>query len=347
MIGAVRVGGGAPVAVQSMTMTPTRDVEATVDQLWALEATGCEIARVAVLNEEDAKALPAILEQVRIPIVADIHFNYRLALSALDAGVDKLRLNPGNIGSESRVREVVARAKERDVPIRVGVNAGSLEKRLLERYGGPTPEAMVESALDHVAILERMGFEDIVISVKASEVPLCVRAYFALSERVQYPLHVGITESGTVRTGSIRSAAGMGTLLWSGIGDTMRVSLAGDPVEEVRTAFDVLTCLGLRESGIQVIGCPSCGRAQVDITKVTQEVEDRIGESKLPIKVAVMGCAVNGPGEARGADLAICAGKDQGLIYIDGEKQRMVSEAELADAVVDEVRRMEKEAGLT
>ena len=339
-VGKVAVGGNAPIAVQSMTKTDTRDVQATVDQIWALEAAGCEIVRVAVPDAEAAAAVPAIRSQIRIPLVVDIHFDYRLALTCLEAGVDCLRINPGNIGATWRVREVTKAAAERTVPIRIGVNAGSLEKHLLQRYGEPTAEALAESALFHIRILEELNYPEMKVSLKASDPKLMIEAYRLLADRVPYPFHLGVTEAGTAFTGAIKSAVGIGTLLAEGIGDTIRVSLTEDPTEEIRAGFEILKALGLRKRGLNVISCPSCGRVEIDLMGVTKEVEKRLAALNIhrSLNVAVMGCAVNGPGEARGADIGIAGGNGVGLLIKDGKIVRKVKESELADALVEEVQ---------
>ncbi|MCL2461090.1 MAG: flavodoxin-dependent (E)-4-hydroxy-3-methylbut-2-enyl-diphosphate synthase, partial [Defluviitaleaceae bacterium] len=306
-IGAVKIGGGNPVAIQSMTTTDTRDVEATVAQINALAAEGCEIARVAVPDMAAAEALRDIRAGVspEIPIVADVHFDYRIAIAAVENGADKLRVNPGNIGSRDKLRLVAEAAKARGIPIRVGVNSGSLEREIYEKYGGVTPEGLVESALGRVGELEECGFYDIVVAIKSSNVPLCVRAYELLSERTAYPLHIGITEAGTAFSGSIKSAVGLGSLLLKGIGDTIRVSLTGDPVMEVRCAKEILRAAGLRRFGVEIVSCPTCGRTRINLEKIAAEVEGRCAGMKKNLKVAVMGCVVNGPGEARDADVGV------------------------------------------
>ncbi|MBM3469442.1 MAG: flavodoxin-dependent (E)-4-hydroxy-3-methylbut-2-enyl-diphosphate synthase [Armatimonadetes bacterium] len=336
-IGPVEIGGGAPVAVQSMTATDTRDVEATLAQIYQLAAEGCEIVRLAVPDAEAAAALAQIKSRSPLPVVADIHFDHRLALLALDAGVDKLRINPGNIGSRERTRIVARESRARGIPIRIGANVGSLSKAALRRFGGPCAGALVESALEDVRVLEDLEFHDIVISVKASDVPMMIEAYTSLSERTRYPLHVGVTEAGTAWAGGLKSAVGIGTVLARGIGDTIRVSLAADPVEEVRAAYEILKSLGLRSRGVQFVACPSCGRAEVDIIRIAQEVEQRLRHVPAPVKVAVMGCAVNGPGEARMADVGVACGRGMGLIFRDGGIVASLPEHELIDALMEAV----------
>lgn len=334
------MGGGAPCAVQSMCSTDTRDVAATLGQIRALADVGCEIVRCAVPDGDAAEALATIKAESPIPVIADIHFDYKLALRVLQGGIDGLRLNPGNIGEHWKVAEVVKAAAERNVPIRIGVNAGSLEKHLLEKYGHPTAEAMVESALGHVRILEDLNYREIKISLKASDVPKTVAAYRLLSHQVDYPLHIGITEAGTIFSGTIKSSVGLGILLHDGIGDTMRVSLTGDPVDEVRVGFEILKTLGLRQRGVNFVSCPTCGRCQINLIRVAEEVERRLQSVDKPITVAVMGCAVNGPGEAREADVGVAGGKGEGLIFRKGEIVRKVPEAALADALLEEINRL-------
>jgi (E)-4-hydroxy-3-methylbut-2-enyl-diphosphate synthase len=337
-VGKVQVGGGAPVTVQSMTTTKTSDVWGTLQQIRNLEVAGCDIVRVTVPDEASAAALPEIKDGISIPLVADIHFNYRIALLALDAGVDKLRINPGNIGGEKRVQAVVAKAKEKSVPIRIGVNSGSLEQDLLEKYDGPTARGMVESALRHCEILERMEFYDIIVSLKSSHVPRMIEAYRRFSEERDYPLHLGVTEAGPVEAGTIKSCAGIGTLLMEGLGDTIRISLADDPMIETRVAKKLLQVLELRPSGINVIACPSCGRAEVDVHKLASEVEKRTAHlADKNITVAVMGCAVNGPGESREADIGIAGGARKGLLYLKGEKEHTIPEEELVEALIKKI----------
>ncbi len=333
----VRIGGDAPIVVQSMCNTYTHDVEETVGQIERLEEAGCEIARLAVPDERAANALPQIRKRTSMPLVADVHFDYRYALMAADAGIDCLRINPGNINGEHRVSEVVAAAKYHGLPIRVGVNAGSLEKHLLDRFGGATPEAMVESGLRHVAMLEKRGFYDTKISLKASDVGRTVQAYRLMAKRVEYPLHLGITESGSLHTGSVKSAVGLGILLSEGIGDTIRVSLAADPVEEVRVGYEILKSLNLRKKGVNVVACPSCGRVQIDVDKLTMEVERELAHIDVPITVAVMGCEVNGPGEAREADIGVAGGHKRALIFMKGEKVGLVAYQDIKKNLVEHV----------
>src|SRR6266850_4978732 len=346
-VGNVKVGGGAPITVQSMTKTDTRDVQATLLEIWSLEAAGCEVVRCAVPVREAAEKLGEIKRQIRIPLVADIHFNYKLALIALDQGVDGLRLNPGNIGGKRFVQEVVNLAKERKIPIRIGVNAGSLEKDLLEQHGGPTAEGMVESALRHIRILEECGYPEMKISLKASDPPMMIEAYRMLADQVEYAFHLGVTEAGTPSIGTIKSAVGLGTLLAEGIGDTIRVSLAADPVEEVRVGREILKSLRLKKEGLTFVACPSCGRADVDLVGLAKTVEERmLPYSNLDIHVAVMGCEVNGPGEARAADLGVAGGKGIGLIFKRGEIIRKVPEAQIVDALMEEVEKFAAEKKL-
>ena len=336
-IGNCRIGGGNPVAIQSMTNTKTEDVDATVSQILALERAGCDIIRCAVPTMEAAEALKEIKKQIHIPLVADIHFDYRLAIAAIENGADKIRINPGNIGSEDRVRAVVEKAKEYNVPIRVGVNSGSLEKELVEKYGGVTAEGIVESALDKVHMIERMGYENLVVSIKSSDVMMCVKAHELIARECPYPLHVGITESGTLMSGNIKSAVGLGIILHEGIGDTIRVSLTGDPLEEIKSAKLILKTLGLRTGGIEVVSCPTCGRTRIDLISLANQVETMVAEFPLDIKVAVMGCVVNGPGEAKEADIGIAGGIGEGLLIKKGEIIRKVKEEELLDALRDEL----------
>ena len=336
-IGKVAIGGGAPISVQSMTNTKTTDTEATVAQIRALQAAGCDIVRLAVPDMEAAKNLGNILCQVTVPLVADIHFDYKLALEAIHQGIHALRLNPGNIGGEEKVRAVVEAAKEAGIPIRIGVNAGSLDKKILKKYGGVTPEALVESAMEHVRILEALDFHDMKISLKAHDVPLTIAAYRLMSQTVDYPLHLGITEAGTVNTGIIKSAVGIGALLAEGIGDTFRISLTGDPVVEVRVANEILKSLGLKEYGPTLVACPTCGRTSIDLPAIAAQVEEKLRDIEEPIEVAVMGCVVNGPGEARGADVGIAGGNGEGLIFRKGEIVRKVPEADLVNELFQEI----------
>ena len=340
MVGGVPVGDGAPVSIQSMCSTKTDDVPATVDQIHRLEAAGCEIVRVAVPDMVAARALGAIKSSIHIPLVADIHFDYRLALEAIGQGVDKIRLNPGNIGGEDRVKAVADACRARHVPIRIGVNGGSLEKELRQKYGGVTAQALVDSAMGHVALLNKFDFDDICISVKCSSVPLTMAAYRLLSERCDYPLHLGVTEAGTPSMGLVKSAMGIGGLLCLGIGDTLRVTLTADPVEEVYAAKKILQAAGLRQEGPNIIACPTCGRTNIDLIPLAEEVERRLADSKKPITVAVMGCAVNGPGEAAAADVGIAGGKGEGLLFRKGEILRKVPQEQLIEALMEEIEKL-------
>ncbi|MGB9660478.1 MAG: flavodoxin-dependent (E)-4-hydroxy-3-methylbut-2-enyl-diphosphate synthase [Moorellaceae bacterium] len=342
-LGQVPIGDGAPIAVQSMTNTDTRDVEATVAQIKRLEEAGCEIVRVAVPDREAAQALRRIKEKIRIPLIADIHFDHRLALEALAAGVDGLRINPGNIGGPQALKRVAREAAERGVPIRVGVNAGSLEKEVMEAYGGITAEAMVASALRSIRLLEDLGFFNIKVSLKASEVPLMVEAYSLLAEKVDYPFHLGVTEAGLPLPGAVKSAVGLGILLSRGLGDTIRVSLTGDPVLEVEVAYHILRSLGLRQRGVEIISCPTCGRCQIDLERLAAEVEHKLRGVARPLKVAVMGCAVNGPGEARQADVGIAGGRGWGTVFRQGEVIKRVPESELVEALLEEIHKIVEE----
>lgn len=341
-IGNVVIGGEHPIAVQSMTNTRTEDVEATVAQILLLEAAGCEIVRCTVPTQEAADALKEIKKQIHIPLVADIHFDYKMAIAAIENGADKIRINPGNIGSEERVRAVVEKAKEYNVPIRIGVNSGSLEKDLLEKYGGVTAEGIVESALDKVHMIERMGYENLVVSIKSSDVMMCVKAHELLAPQCPYPLHVGITEAGTLYSGNIKSSVGLGIILNAGIGNTIRVSLTGDPVEEIRSAKLILKTLGLRKGGIEVVSCPTCGRTKINLIELANQVELMVQEFPLDIKVAVMGCVVNGPGEAREADIGIAGGIGEGLLIKKGEIIRKVKEEDLLETLRQELINWEK-----
>jgi len=339
-IGGVKIGGDNPIAIQSMCNTDTRNVEETVKQIKELENAGCEIIRVAVPDMQAAEAIKDIKRQIDIPLVADIHFDYRLALKAIDGGIDKIRINPGNIGSEDRVKQVADMAKKNGIPIRVGVNSGSLEKHLVEKYGRVTPEGLVESALGHVRLLEKYDFYDTVISIKASNVPFSVEVYELLSETVDYPLHVGITEAGTVWGGTVKSAVGIGAILSRGIGDTIRVSLTGNPVEEIYAAKEILKDMNLRKFGVEFVSCPTCGRTSIDLISIANEVESRVKNIDKNIKVAVMGCAVNGPGEAREADIGIAGGHGEGLIFRKGEIIRKVPENMLVDELMKEIEKL-------
>ncbi len=336
-IGDRKIGGGNPVLIQSMTNTKTQDVAATVAQILELERAGCEIIRCTVPDKEAAAALSEIKKQIHIPLVADIHFDYRMAIAAMEHGADKIRINPGNIGGPDKVKAVAEVAAERGIPIRVGVNGGSLEKRLIEKYGGVTAEGIVESALDKVHMMEEAGFFNLVISIKSSDVLMCVKAHELLAERTAYPLHVGITEAGTVQSGNIKSAIGLGLILNQGIGDTLRVSLTGNPVEEIKSAKLILRTLGLRRGGIEVVSCPTCGRTRIDLIGLAEKVEKMVEDYPLDIKVAVMGCAVNGPGEAREAELGIAGGQGEGLLFKKGEILRKVPEEQLLDALKKEL----------
>ncbi len=327
------IGGGNPILIQSMTNTKTEDVAATVAQIQALTAAGCDIIRCAVPTMEAAEALTEIKKQVNIPVVADIHFDYRLALAAIEHGADKIRINPGNIGSTERVRAVVDAAKERGIPIRVGVNSGSLEKDLVEKYHGVTAEGIVESALDKVHLIEDMGYDNLVISIKSSDVMMCVKAHELIATQTDHPLHVGITESGTIISGNIKSSIGLGLILHQGIGDTIRISLTGDPLEEIKSAKLILRTLGLRKGGVEVVSCPTCGRTRIDLIGLANQVENMVADIPLDIKVAVMGCVVNGPGEAKEADIGIAGGIGEGLLIKNGEVYKKVPEGELLEAL--------------
>ena len=336
------IGGGNPVLIQSMTNVPTEDVEACVAQILRLEVAGCEIIRCTVPNEEAAKALSEIKKRIHIPLVADIHFDYKMAIAAMENGADKIRINPGNIGGREKLEAVVAVAKEKNIPIRVGVNSGSLEKELVEKYGGVTAQGIVESALDKVRMIEECGYDNIVISIKSSDVLMCVEAHKMLAGRTVYPLHVGITESGTVLSGNIKSSIGLGIILHEGIGDTIRVSLTGDPVEEIKSAKLILRTLGLRKGGIEVVSCPTCGRTKIDLIGLANQVENMVADIPLDIKVAVMGCAVNGPGEAKEADIGIAGGIGEGLLIKKGEIVKKVPESELLATLREELLNWEK-----
>ena len=339
-VGGVKIGGNNPISIQSMTNTDTRNVEETVSQIKRLETAGCEIIRVAVPDMEAAKAVSEIKKQIKIPLVSDIHFDYKLALECIKNGVDKVRINPGNIGSKENVKMVVDACRERNIPIRIGVNGGSLEKELLKKYGKPTADALVESALSHVKILEDLDFYDIVVSIKVSDVPTMLSAYRKFNEISDIPLHVGVTEAGTREAGMVKSAVGIGALLSEGIGNTMRVSLTADPVEEIYAAKEILKILGLRKQGAELISCPTCGRTRINMIPIAEEMEKRLRDIDKNIKVAVMGCAVNGPGEAREADIGVAGGVGEGLIFKKGEILRKVPEAEIIPALMEEIEKL-------
>ena len=338
--GNVRIGGGAEISVQSMLNVPSTDIDGSVKQAVELEKAGCQIIRAAVPNMDAVRLIPALKEAVSVPIVADIHFDYKLALEACAAGVDKIRINPGNIGSDDRVKAVANACKVRNIPIRIGVNSGSLEKEILAKYGHPIPQALCDSALYHASLLEKFDFNDIVLSMKSSTVSTMVKAYELASQQCDYPLHLGVTEAGTERMGIIKSSAGIGSLLLQGIGDTIRVSLTADPVKEVYAAYDILKALDIRKSGVQFVSCPTCGRTRIDLVKIAGEVEDRLKDCKKNIKVAVMGCVVNGPGEAREADIGIAGGDGCGLVFKKGEIICKVPEDKLVDALVEEIEKL-------
>ncbi|MBI5875464.1 MAG: flavodoxin-dependent (E)-4-hydroxy-3-methylbut-2-enyl-diphosphate synthase [Deltaproteobacteria bacterium] len=338
-VGSAKIGSDFPISVQSMTNTDTADAKATINQIKALEKAGCEIARIAVPNMEAADAVAKIKKSTTIPLIADIHFDYRLALKAIDNGVDGLRLNPGNIGDKERIKAVVKAAKKKKIPIRIGVNAGSLEKDILEKYGHPTAEAMVESALRHIKILEDLDFYEIKISLKASDVWKTIEAYRLLAKKADYPFHIGITEAGTIFSGTVKSAIGLGILLAEGIGDTLRVSLTGDPVEEVRVGWEILKAMKLRERGVNIISCPTCGRIKLDIITLANEIEKRLSHITKPINIAVMGCVVNGPGEAIESDIGIAGGDGVGLLYIKGAVVKKVKEEDIVEEIVREVEK--------
>lgn len=339
-VGNLFIGGDAPISIQSMTNTKTHDVKATVAQINVLAEAGCDIVRVAVPDMEAAEAIGEIKKQITLPLVADIHFDYKLALKAMENGADKIRINPGNIGSVDRVREVVNMAKSKGISLRIGVNSGSLEKELLDKYGHVCAEALVESALGHVRILEELDFRDTVISIKSSDVVMALKAHQLLAEKTDYPLHIGITEAGTVYRGTVKSAVGIGAILLSGIGDTIRVSLTGDPVEEVKAAKEILSACGLYGKGIAFVSCPTCGRTQINLIKIAEDVEKALEKCDKPIKVAVMGCVVNGPGEAREADIGIAGGKDSAVIFKKGQILRKVSEDKIVEALLEEIKGM-------
>ena len=341
-IGDKVIGGGAPVLIQSMCNTKTDDTEATIAQILALEKAGCDIIRVAVPDMTAAKALEEIKKYIHIPLVADIHFDYKLAIESIERGVDKIRINPGNIGNLDRIRAVIEAAKSRNIPIRVGVNSGSLEKEILKKYSGVTAEGIVESALDKVKIIEDLGYENLVISIKSSDVMMCIKAHELIAKKTDYPLHVGITESGTVKRGTIKSSVGLGIILYQGIGDTIRVSLTGDPVEEITCAKILLKSLGLRKDGIEVVSCPTCGRTDIDLIGLANQVEELVEDYQLDIKVAVMGCIVNGPGEAKEADIGIAGGRGEGMLIKKGKVVKRVREEELLNALKEELDELSK-----
>ena len=336
-IGNKVIGGGNPVLIQSMTNTKTEDVEATVNQILRLEKAGCDIIRVAVPTMDAAKAISAIKSKINIPLVADIHFDYKLAIAAIENGADKIRINPGNIGSTDRIKAVVDAAKANNIPIRVGVNSGSLEKELVEKYNGVTAQGIVESALDKVKIIEDLGYDNLVVSIKSADVMMCVHAHELIADKIKYPLHVGITESGTVNSGNIKSGIGLGIILNQGIGDTIRVSLTGDPAEEIKSAKLILKTLGLRKGGIEVVSCPTCGRTKIDLIGLSNKVEDMVADIPLDLKVAVMGCIVNGPGEAKEADIGIAGGKGEGILIKKGETIKKVPEEKLLETLREEL----------
>lgn len=342
-IGNCTIGGGNKIAIQSMTNTKTEDVKATVEQINALERAGCDIVRCAVPTMEAANALSEIKKEIRIPLVADIHFDYRLAIAAMENGADKIRINPGNIGSEDKIKAVVDVAKDRDIPIRVGVNSGSLEKEIIDEYGGVTAEGLVKSALDKTSLIEGMGYGNLVISIKSSDVLMCIKAHELIARQTDYPLHVGITESGTLLSGNIKSAVGLGNILYQGIGDTIRVSLTGAPIHEIQSAKLILRSLGLRRGGVTVVSCPTCGRTQIDLISLADKVEKMVEGIDLDIKVAVMGCVVNGPGEAREADIGIAGGKGEGLVIRKGEVIKKVPENELLNALEEELQNIKNQ----
>ena len=339
-VGNLLIGGGNLVVIQSMTNTTTSNVEATVAQIKKLESAGCQMVRMTINNEEAAKAIGEIKKRVNIPLCADIHFDYKLALLAIENGIDKLRINPGNIGSDENIKAVVEKAKERNIPIRIGVNSGSIEKHILEKYGKPTADGMVESAMYHINLLEKNGFEDIVISLKASNVKMMVDAYRKISKLVDYPLHLGVTEAGTAFQGTVKSAIGIGSLLVDGIGDTIRVSLTEDPVEEIKVAKEILKVLGLIDAGVEIVSCPTCGRTEIDLIGLAKKVEKEFENEKRNIKIAVMGCVVNGPGEAREADIGIAGGKEEGLLFKKGEIIKKVPQEKIVEVLKEEILKM-------
>lgn len=336
-VGSIQVGGDSPVTVQSMTKTKTANVKATISQIHELEAEGCEIIRIAVPDNAAVEAIPEIKKRIHIPLVADIHFDYRLALKSIDGGADKIRINPGNIGSQARFRKILQQAKKQEIAIRIGVNSGSLEKDVLEKYGGICAEVMVESALRYVEICQDYGFDAIVLSLKASDVPLMIDSYRLISQKVDFPLHLGVTEAGTYRAGIIKSAIGIGALLSEGIGDTIRVSLTGDPKAEVQSGYQILSALNLRKYGINVISCPTCGRVQVDLFSIAREVEEKLSKIRKNLTVAIMGCTVNGPGEAKEADIGVACGKHSAILFKKGKITRKIQENEIAQVLVEEI----------
>lgn len=336
----IKIGSDFPISIQSMTNTDTRNYGETIEQIKKLEEIGCDIVRVAVPDREAAEALKLIKKNINIPLVADIHFDYRLALLAIENGVDKLRLNPGNIGGEDRVIEVVKKAKNHNIPIRIGVNAGSVEKEILQKYGKLCPEALVESAMKHIDILEALNFENIVVSLKASDIILCYDSYKLIAKKIKYPLHIGITEAGTIKTGTIKSSIGVGALLLDGIGDTIRISLTGDPLEEISVAREILQALNIRRFGIKFISCPTCGRCQIKLIEIANRVEQKLKNIEKSITVAIMGCSVNGPGEAREADIGIAGGKNEALLFKKGEIIRKIDENMIEDVLIEEIMKM-------
>ncbi|GIM47579.1 4-hydroxy-3-methylbut-2-en-1-yl diphosphate synthase (flavodoxin) [Collibacillus ludicampi] len=346
-VGNVTIGGNDQVIIQSMTMTKTHDVKATVEQIHRLEEAGCQVVRVTVNTEEAAAAIKDIKKEISIPLVADIHFDYKLALKAIENGIDKVRINPGNIGRREKVEAVVKACKERGIPIRIGVNAGSLEKHILEKYGYPTADGMLESALDHIRILEDLDFRDIIVSMKASDVKLAIEAYRKAAETFDYPLHLGITEAGTLFSGTIKSAAGLGTLLYMGIGNTIRVSLSADPVEEVKVARELLKTFGLVSNAATLVSCPTCGRIEIDLISIANEIEDYLAKIKAPIKVSVLGCAVNGPGEAKEADIGIAGSRGEGLLFRHGKIIRKIPEKDMVAELKKEIDKMAEQYAKT
>jgi len=337
-VGGVKIGGDAPISVQSMTSTKTQDIQSSLAQIKRLEDAGCEIVRITVPNDEAVKAFTKIKQKTKIPAIADIHFDYRMAIKSIEAGADKIRINPGNIGSKERFLKVIKSAKEREIPIRIGVNSGSVEKDILEKYGFPSAAAMVESAIRNVDICQDVGFDEIVLSIKSSSVPVMIRCYEMLSEKVEFPLHLGVTEAGLKEKGSIKSAIGVGTLLWQGIGDTIRVSLTDDPVEEVKVGFEILKSLGLRNYGIDIVSCPTCGRIEVDLINIVKKVEKELSNYKKNLTISLLGCAVNGPGEAQEADIGLACGKHSALIYKNGKTVGKIKEGEIVSYLLKEVQ---------